>query len=79
MDHSLLFDFTPVFYLLDKNPNELKSIAVKEISENGYEGVYFKRWATGWSTGPIKIGKGFIRLGQFDFTENIDEAIKHAS
>ncbi len=71
--------FTPLFYLLDLNKNELRSIAVREIVNNGYEGVSLKESNIGWSINPIKIGKGFISLGKFDFTEIFTEAICHAS
>jgi len=70
--------FEPLFYLLDLNRNELRSMAIEKIHENGYEGVSFMEWNTGWSINPVKIGKGFISLGQFDFTENLQEAINHA-
>lgn len=73
-----VFSFQPAFFLLDKNPNELRSIAVEKISDVEYEGVSFKEWNTGWSISPIKIGKGFISKSDFDFTESIDEAIEHA-
>lgn len=73
------FPFKPLFFLLDKNPNEIRSIAVEKEIKDGYEGLSFKEWNTGWSINPFKIGKGFISNGKFDFTENFDEAVKHAS
>jgi len=57
----------------------MKSIAVEREDGEGYYGIYFKEWNTGWSAGPIKIGKGYISNGSFDFTENFQEAIDHAS
>lgn len=73
------FGFKPLFYLLDKNRNELSSIAVERIDDVGYHGISFKEWNTGWSLNPIKIGKGFISLSDFDFTEKFQEAKNHAS
>jgi hypothetical protein len=72
--------FKPMFFLLDKNPNELRSIAVEKIVDDVYHGYSLKEWNTGWSINPFKIGKGYITNSKsFDFTENFDEAIQHAS
>lgn len=73
------FSFEPIFYLMDLNRNELSSIAVEKVVKDGYEGVSFKEDNTGWSISPIKIGKGFISNGKFDFTEDFQEAVRHAS
>jgi hypothetical protein len=73
--------FKPIFFILDKNPNELRSIAVEKIFSDQFHGIAFKEWNTGWSLNPIKIGKGFITNcgDKMDFTQDFEEAIKHAS
>lgn len=76
---NLHFDFEPVFYLLDKNPYELRSVAVEKVGKHGYEGVVFKESNLGWEVNPFKIGKGYIANSNFDFTENFEEAKFHAS
>ncbi len=73
------FQFKPLFYLLNMNRNELSSIAVQSVSDIGFEGLCFKEDATGWEVNPIKIGRGFISLAHFDFTEQFEEAKIHAS
>lgn len=73
------FLFKPLFYLLDLNRNELRSIAIQSASDIGFEGISFKENNTGWSLNPIKIGRGYISLGNFDFTEQFEEAKRHSS
>lgn len=79
--HPLKFGFPPLFYLLELTRDEhgrLSSIAVEKYNDIGFEGICFKKDNTGWSSGPIKIGRGFISRGKFDFTESFQEAEKHA-
>lgn len=78
-DSKPIFEFEPLFFLLNTNRNEMKSVAISECLPEGYRGVYFKEWNTGWSTGPTWVGKGCITNGQYDFTEDFETAIKHAS
>lgn len=74
-----IIPFEPLFYLMDLDKNQLRSIAVEKLKDGIYEGLCFKEWATGWEINPISIGKIFISRTHFDFTTSFEEAVKHAS
>lgn len=42
MNNKPEFDFVPLFFLLNTNRNEMKSVAVNKCMPEGYEGVYLK-------------------------------------
>ncbi len=76
------FGFAPLFYLLDRKRDEhgrLSSIAVEGATDTHFEGVYIREDNTGWSMNPVKIGRGFISKGNFDFTEIFEDAKAHAA
>ena len=73
-----VFDFTPLYYILDKQCKWVMAVRKEEKYE--LKGVYFAIYDSGWEIWPACKNKQqpYEYSSDMDLTKDFDDAIKHA-